>query len=58
MTETKRKGSRSVKDIPANILQQLNAGEIESANLVENIDYKCIDPSQKKKICPTNISCN
>jgi hypothetical protein len=28
--ETKRKGSRSVKDIPANILQQLNAGEIES----------------------------
>ena len=33
--ETKRKGSRSTKDIPKDILIQLNNGEIESANLVE-----------------------
>ena len=33
--ETKRKGSRSTKDIPKEILKQLNNGEIESANLVE-----------------------
>jgi len=35
MTETKRKGSRSVKDIPVILLNQLNNGEIETANLVE-----------------------
>lgn len=35
MTEIKRKGARSIKEIPAHILEQLNRGEIESANLVE-----------------------
>lgn len=35
MTLEKRKGSRSTKDIPKNIMFQLNSGEIETANLVE-----------------------
>jgi hypothetical protein len=35
MTEPKRKGARSIKDITPDIMQQLNAGQIESANLVE-----------------------
>jgi 3-methyladenine DNA glycosylase AlkC len=35
MAEPKRKGSRSIKDIPSKIMTQLNNGEIASANLVE-----------------------
>lgn len=35
MITPKRKGSRSIKDIPKEILEQLNTGEIETANLVE-----------------------
>jgi 3-methyladenine DNA glycosylase AlkC len=35
MPEIKRKGSRSTKDIPTEVMLQLNYGEIETANLVE-----------------------
>lgn len=35
MDSSKRKGSRSTKDTPTEIIHQLNMGEIESANLVE-----------------------
>lgn len=44
MTELKRKGARSIKEIPASVLEQLNCGEIESANLVEflGVDRKAL----------------
>ncbi len=51
MTEVKRKGSRSTKDIPKNIMQQLNIGEIETANLVEwlAVDQKFLLETVLKK---------
>jgi len=33
--EPKRKGAKTIKDIPKDVLAQLNRGEIEAANLVE-----------------------
>jgi hypothetical protein len=35
MNELIRKGERSAKDIPTDIVTRLNRGEIETANLVE-----------------------
>jgi len=48
----KRKGSRSIKDIPPEILKQLNNGEIESLSLVE---FLAIDINKLlKNIIPTH----
>lgn len=35
MDQVKRKGARSKNDIPVDVMDQLNRGEIETANLVE-----------------------
>ena len=35
MTEPKRKGARTIKDIPKDILEELNRGKIETVNLPE-----------------------
>jgi len=37
MNDTKRKGARTIKDVPPAVLEQLNRGEIETANLVESL---------------------
>jgi len=44
LTTIKRTGARTKKDIPDNILMQLNAGEIECANVVEwsAVNRKCL----------------
>jgi 3-methyladenine DNA glycosylase AlkC len=39
--KTKRKGSKSIKDIPKEILELLNSGAIETANLVEWLAVDC-----------------
>lgn len=56
MSEIKRKGSRSAKDIPVSILDQLNRGEIETANLVEwlAVDQKLLLENVLKQIDRTH----
>ncbi|MBF7091583.1 DNA alkylation repair protein [Flavobacterium sp. ALJ2] len=56
MVEIKRKGARSTKDIPVAILEKLNKGEIETANLVEwlAIDQKLL---LKNFLLQTDRSC-
>ena len=55
MKEIKRKGSRSAKDIPQEILDQLNHGEIETANLVEwlAVDQRLLLKNLLKQITKT-----
>ena len=51
MATVKRTGARTKKDIPDNILIQLNAGKIECANVVEwsAVDRKCLLENVLKK---------
>jgi len=37
MEETKRKGARTPKDVPPEVLERLNRGEIEAVNLMESL---------------------
>lgn len=37
MKEKKRKGARTIKEVSPDILEKLNKGEIESANLMETL---------------------
>jgi 3-methyladenine DNA glycosylase AlkC len=48
MNEAKRKGSKSIKDLPKDILHQLNMGLIQTANLV---DWAAVD----RKILLENV---
>jgi 3-methyladenine DNA glycosylase AlkC len=64
MAETKRKGAKTVKDIPKEILAQLNKGEIETANLMEwlGVDQKLLLTNVLKQLMrndylqPINLS--
>jgi len=37
MNEAKRKGARTLKDVPSAVLERLNRGEIEAVNLMESL---------------------
>ncbi|MDO5046227.1 hypothetical protein [Campylobacter sp.] len=56
LKQTQRKGARALKDIPAEILQKLNSGEIESANLTEwlAIDQKILLSNLLNEIAQPN----
>jgi 3-methyladenine DNA glycosylase AlkC len=56
MLSEKRKGSKSIKEIPKNILEQLNTGSIETANLVEwlAVDQKKVLENLLKSIDKVN----
>lgn len=59
--ETKRKGARSLKDIPADVLNQLNGGLIQSVNLTEwlavdqELLLKSVLPEHYVVACLSNI---